>query len=109
MKALKIIGWVVLGLTVAAAIGLGLGVVVMLLWNWVVPALFGLPRISFWQAVGLFVLCHLLFKAHVSGRARGEGDGKDKGRHKFASRVRKLMGGGSSDADVAGESQPKEA
>lgn len=37
------------------------GFVVMALWNWLMPELFGLPRIGFWQAWGLFVLSKILF------------------------------------------------
>lgn len=32
----------------------------MWLWNWLMPAVFGLPALTFWQAVGLLVLCRLL-------------------------------------------------
>lgn len=39
----------------------GLTTVVMLLWNWLMPELFGLPKIPFWKALGLFALCRLLF------------------------------------------------
>ena len=34
--------------------------VVMLLWNWLMPALFGWHVISFWQAVGILVLSKIL-------------------------------------------------
>jgi Ca2+/H+ antiporter, TMEM165/GDT1 family len=37
------------------------GTVVMLLWNAVLPQLAAVGRISFWQAVGLFLLCRILF------------------------------------------------
>jgi len=37
------------------------GEVVMHLWNWNLPALFGWRQITFWQAVGLFALCRILF------------------------------------------------
>jgi hypothetical protein len=37
------------------------GGVVMLLWNWLAPALFGLRLITFWQALGLLALCRILF------------------------------------------------
>ena len=52
-----------------AAIGLiGLVVVLlgwplMVLWNWLMPTIFGLPLITFWQAVGLNVLSTILFKS----------------------------------------------
>lgn len=39
----------------------GFGVVVMLLWNALVPNIFGLASIDFWQGMGLFVLCRLFF------------------------------------------------
>jgi hypothetical protein len=38
------------------------GWLVMLLWNWIMPAVFGLSTITFWQAWGLVILAHLLFK-----------------------------------------------
>ena len=34
---------------------------VKLLWNWLVPEIFGWRAISFWQAVGLLALCRILF------------------------------------------------
>jgi hypothetical protein len=37
------------------------GTIVQLLWNWLVPPLFGVPHVSFWQALGLLVLCRILF------------------------------------------------
>lgn len=39
-----------------------LGLPVMLLWDWLMPTIFGLPTITFWQACGLNLLCSLLFK-----------------------------------------------
>ena len=39
----------------------GFGQAVLQLWNWLVPELFGLPVLTFWQAVGLLGLCWLLF------------------------------------------------
>lgn len=37
------------------------GFVVMNLWNWLMPALFGLRMIGFWQALGLLILSKILF------------------------------------------------
>ena len=37
------------------------GEVVRRLWNWLLPPLFDVPTITFWQAWGLLVLCRLLF------------------------------------------------
>ena len=38
-----------------------LSLVVMLLWNSLIPSLFAGPLLSFWQAAGLLILCRLLF------------------------------------------------
>jgi Ca2+/H+ antiporter, TMEM165/GDT1 family len=37
------------------------GLVTMLLWNWLMPTLFGLAQIGFWQASGLVILSRVLF------------------------------------------------
>ena len=40
-----------------------LGGPLMILWNWLMPTLFGLSEITFWQACGLQLLATILFKA----------------------------------------------
>ena len=35
--------------------------VVMMLWNWLMPSLFGLHAVGFWQALGLLALSKILF------------------------------------------------
>ncbi|KAA9325335.1 hypothetical protein F0P96_20255 [Hymenobacter busanensis] len=47
------------------------GFVVMSLWNWLMPTLFGLKVISFVQALGLLVLCKILFGGFRGGPAGG--------------------------------------
>jgi hypothetical protein len=47
------------------------GFVVMHLWNWLMPVLFGLKLISFWQAVGLVVLSKIFFGGFRGGPGRG--------------------------------------
>ena len=44
----------------AAFIGLA-GFVVMELWNWLMPEIFGLGMINFWQALGLIILSKIFF------------------------------------------------
>src|SRR5579862_5614130 len=44
------------------------GYVTMQLWNWLMPALFGLHLITFWQALGLIVLTRILFGGFKWGR-----------------------------------------
>jgi hypothetical protein len=59
-------------LAIVAFIAIG-GTVVMQLWNWLLPMLFGWKLITFWQAVGLLALCRILFGGrggfrHFKGR-----------------------------------------
>ena len=63
-KVGKIIAMVFAGIFIAATMGLVLGFGLRWLWNALMPEIFGLPPITYWQAVGLFVLSHLLFKGH---------------------------------------------
>lgn len=37
------------------------GWLTMILWNWLIPVLFGGPVVTFWQALGLLVLSKILF------------------------------------------------
>ncbi|MDR0385363.1 MAG: hypothetical protein LBH60_04740 [Prevotellaceae bacterium] len=50
--------------TVAIA---GFGFVIMLLWNALVPSVLGVAAINFWQALGLFALCRILFGSFGCG------------------------------------------
>ena len=51
------IGFGFIGLTLFVLVILG----VMLLWNHLLPTLFGISTITFWQAAGLLILARLLF------------------------------------------------
>lgn len=63
MEALVLIlGAVALMFAFAAVMSLP----VMLLWDWLMPTIFGLPEITWLQAWGLMFLCALLFKSNVS-------------------------------------------
>ena len=48
----------ILGMLAFIAVG---GTIVLLLWNWLVPSLFGWRQITFWQALGILALCRILF------------------------------------------------
>ncbi|MDZ7797368.1 MAG: hypothetical protein U5N56_10145 [Candidatus Marinimicrobia bacterium] len=67
-KALKIVGWTVLGIALAFLFGL----VIKLLWNALMPEIFGLSEIGYWQGVGLFILARILF----GGMPHGSGENK---------------------------------
>ncbi|HEY0760682.1 MAG TPA: hypothetical protein VGD59_15650 [Acidisarcina sp.] len=47
------------------------GLVIEHLWNWLTPGLFGWHLITFWQAVGLFLLSRLLFGGFHHGGGGG--------------------------------------
>jgi hypothetical protein len=48
----------ILALLLFIALG---GEIVLQLWNWLLPPLFGWRQITFWQALGILVLCRILF------------------------------------------------
>jgi hypothetical protein len=63
--------WVLRGLgfaLIAVLFVTAVGAIVMLLWNSLLPSLFGLRAIGFWEALGLLVLARILF-----GGFRGRG------------------------------------
>jgi hypothetical protein len=61
LALLGMLGFIVLG-----------GEIVLHLWNWLLPSLLGLRQITFWQALGILLLCRILFGGfgfHGSGRS----------------------------------------
>jgi len=58
VKLIWIAPLAILGLALFIFIG---GQIVMRLWNWLLPPLFGWSQIGFWQALGLLLLCRILF------------------------------------------------
>ncbi|OLB28597.1 MAG: hypothetical protein DMG42_23640 [Acidobacteria bacterium] len=63
------------------------GELVMHLWNWLLPPLFGWRLITFWQALGLLLLCRILF-----GGWGGSGGGKGHMRHRMREGMAERMG-----------------
>ncbi len=59
-KGWRIAKYAAFGVLGVLAVGL-FGWITMLLWNWLVPALFSGPVVTFWQALGLLVLSKILF------------------------------------------------
>ena len=69
MKALKITGMVVGGLVLFAGIAVLIPWVLSLLWNWLMPLIFGLPEITILQAAGIFILSKILFTPGMGGNS----------------------------------------
>ena len=72
-RSFKFIG----GFIVAAA---GFSAITMLLWNALLPGIFGISSINFWQALGLLVLGRILFSGIGGGNFMHPGGmmGRDK-------------------------------
>lgn len=79
LKALKFFAFAVVGLFL-------LSLVVMLLWNAVVPDVFRGPVLSYWQAVGLLLLSHLLLRGWSPWR-HGNGWRHDRWRKRFEEKL----------------------
>lgn len=56
----EIVGMVIFGILAIAALATLCGFIIMSLWNWLMPYIFGLPELSYWQAVGIFALSKIL-------------------------------------------------
>ena len=83
-KMILLVPLAILGILIFTAIG---GGVVMLLWNWLAPALFGLRLITFWQAIGLLALCRILF----GGFGLGGGGHRSGSRRRMEGRIRERI------------------
>jgi hypothetical protein len=73
----------IVGILLFLAIG---GFVVRELWNWLLPSLFGWPRVTFWQALGLLALSRILF----GGLGRHRGGGGPRWRRRMAERWERM-------------------
>jgi hypothetical protein len=59
----------------------------MLLWNWLIPSIFGLNTVNFWQAFGILVLCRILFGG-FGLRHHGKHIRHGKGMHNMQNNIR---------------------
>lgn len=71
-RKMRMVGLIAMGIVATGVFS----VVVMLLWNWILPPVFGITAINFWQAAGILVLSKILFggfgfgRHHVAGHQR---------------------------------------
>ncbi len=75
---------------IAAGIALGIlgiaflalcGWMLMSLWNWLMPDIFGLKTIDYWQAWGLFILSMIFFHGGSSSGSNGRRSERKRKRH----------------------------
>lgn len=78
MRGKRFLKFLVLLIVVAPLLVFVVGQVVLHLWNWLLPPLFGWHALTFWQALGLLALCRILFGGlghhnghHDRGKWRG--------------------------------------
>lgn len=62
---MNVLATIILGIGVLVFVAAVMSLPVMLLWDWLMPTIFGLPEITWFQAWGLLFLCGLLFKNHT--------------------------------------------
>ena len=65
-KIIEIIIAFLITISIFAIILFGLGFIVMLLWNWLMPVIFGLTTITIWQSFGLILLSSFLLRFKIS-------------------------------------------
>jgi hypothetical protein len=99
-------------LAVLAFVAIG-GEIVLHLWNWLLPPLFGWRQITFWQAFGILALCRILFGGHGwhrSGRSNFRRRIEERCDHmtpeereQFRQRMRERFGFGTSAGESKGQ------
>jgi hypothetical protein len=66
IRPMKYVMYIGVAVVLVVLVTLLFTVPVYFLWNWLIPLLFGLPAITFWQAMGLTALCRILFTSPSS-------------------------------------------
>jgi len=79
LRAAKFAVMMVVGLLV-------FGVIVMALWNALIPDIFHGPILTFWQALGLLLLSHILLRGWGPWR-HGSGWHRDRWKHRFEEKL----------------------
>jgi len=75
----KIFRFRFLGILMFCAMIAVFSVAAMFLWNALMPEIFGLPALGYWQTAGLVILARILFGGLGPGRANGIGGGFHQG------------------------------
>ena len=67
-----------------------LGLVTQFLWNFIMPDIFGLPMINFWQGLAMFALAKLIFGFGGGGRGKWSGYRNHQWKKDWATKYSKL-------------------
>lgn len=87
-KPYLIVPMIIGGIILAFLMAFLLGYFVMILWNWLMPVIFGITKITYWQAWGLVLLAHILFKFNPLHHGHKHYKGKHFDKDKFKEKVR---------------------
>ncbi|MBN2353812.1 MAG: hypothetical protein JXD23_14660 [Spirochaetales bacterium] len=80
------VGSIVGGVILAVGLFFLFGFIVMSLWNWLMPKIFGLPALGYWEAWGVLLLSCILF-----GRIGGGSRSSERGRkRKLRARLQEM-------------------
>ncbi len=71
-RGLRIAGIAVAAVVGTAVFALAFGWLVMILWNWLMPMIFHLGTLNYWQSFGIVILAKLVFGG-IAGPRRGPG------------------------------------
>ncbi len=108
-QPLKRIGVIIGGIVLAAALAFIFGLLVMLLWNWIMPEVFGLKPLTYWQSWAIVLLAHLLFKAG-GHRDVGHPRSRDEAwKDRFRERFKRRFWDEGPEKGAAPEAPPEEA
>ena len=72
----EIAGWVILAIVGFTGLVILFGFIIMWLWNWLMPELFGLPVITYWQGLGICLLSKILFGGIGGGKSSSKSSSK---------------------------------
>lgn len=84
-KGAKLVGLITLGLSAAIFFGFLYGFFVRILWNWLMPDLFNLKEITYWQAFGIVMLARLVFGSRGGSRSGGSRSSRTSKRERLSS------------------------
>ncbi|EZH73511.1 hypothetical protein ATO12_16370 [Aquimarina atlantica] len=66
----EIVGIIIFGAIAITGLAILFGFVIMWLWNWLMPEIFGLTTLTYWQAVGIFILSKIFLGGCGSGSSK---------------------------------------
>jgi hypothetical protein len=81
------------------------GTAVKLLWNWLLPPLFGVPELTFWQALGMLALCRILFGG-FGGKGSDSHKSTPEEKERFRQGMRRRFGWGSPSGECPPDTPP---